>query len=1039
MHEEPLPSDNLPTIDRSPSQTQGPRHPGKGADPFNPTPAIWSPASLRQRIHERLADQEQNAFWISIAVVFAALIGVLFHLYVAIRTPEWQYIGLVIITGILFGAGIISIFLSRRGQARGGIWLLLLVGGISIAVSPILISGLGVWYAAGIMMSVLIISTLTLPSGQDTRANLWGVLAGVATLLADGFLPQYQRPAPSELSYFIPGVVAFLALVYLLVLFIYFASYNLRSKITITVFSATIISITILAVVDNLTARANLLDAVNQTLRLAARQTAADVDAYLESLALSIQTQAQAPTLSYFLLPQAQQSAADARRYLQTMQIRTGANFYAVIDRAGVVLLHTSINDTTVLAPFLGLAAAHQNSLQQVLLSGAPFISPVLFDPIAGQEGFPDQPYFLVAAQIKGADPTNPGATVPLGLVIGSFPLTQIQDAVAANSTLASETSFAVLLDENHMRIAHSLGEEWAFSFVAPLAPELMAKMEEQGRIPQNLVVTDYTDLAAGLESGESFFDATEAGTATAELNSAAVARITARPWVIVFMQPQRITLQPVVTQTRTTILLAAGVTGLTIILSTFLASLLTNPISNLTVVAERAAAGNLYIQAPIESTDEIGTLSIAFNSMINQLRQTLTGLEQRVADRTAELAQSSEQMSYRAARLQTVAEVAHTIVAEQDLDTLLPLVTNTISERFGFYHVGIFLLDQDEEYAVLQAANSEGGQRMLKRGHQLKVGQVGLVGYVTAEGQPRIALDVGKDAVFFDNPDLPHTRSEIALPLKTADKIIGALDVQSQQSKAFSQDDIALLSTLADQVAMSIANARLFSETSRALRELQVAQRQYLRQEWGRLMAQRRESGYYYQLGKIRPLETALPASTWTSLDTPSAQAERSESDRPPVADNSTAAAEPSGLLVPIRLRGEIIGLINLEDPALEHAWTAAEIQLANSVADQIGLALENARLLEETQRRAERERLVSDITTRLRASNDPHAILETAVTELKNALSVKQVRVLVNSPVSDRSQNDRPPVASDLPAVASDRSPAAIEPGDSQPPVDE
>ena len=100
--------------------------------------------------------------------------------------------------------------------------------------------------------------------------------------------------------------------------------------------------------------------------------------------------------------------------------------------------------------------------------------------------------------------------------------------------------------------------------------------------------------------------------------------------------------------------------------------------------------------------------------------------------------------------------------------------------------------------------------------------------------------------------------------------------------------------------------------------------------------------------------------------------------------------------------------------------------------MADQIGLALENARLLEETQRRAERERLVSDITTRLRASNDPRAILETAVTELKNALSVKQVRVLVNSPVSDRSQSDLPP-------VASDRSPVAVEPGDSQPPVDE
>ena len=113
--------------------------------------------------------------------------------------------------------------------------------------------------------------------------------------------------------------------------------------------------------------------------------------------------------------------------------------------------------------------------------------------------------------------------------------------------------------------------------------------------------------------------------------------------------------------------------------------------------------------------------------------------------------------------------------------------------------------MDTFGEYAILQAANSVGGQRMLERQHKLKVGQVGIVGYVTGQGKPRIALDVGADAVYFDNPDLPDTRSEMAVPLTIGEKVIGALDVQSEKQSAFNDEDIAVLTTMADQVAIAI------------------------------------------------------------------------------------------------------------------------------------------------------------------------------------------------------------------------------------------
>jgi GAF domain-containing protein len=153
------------------------------------------------------------------------------------------------------------------------------------------------------------------------------------------------------------------------------------------------------------------------------------------------------------------------------------------------------------------------------------------------------------------------------------------------------------------------------------------------------------------------------------------------------------------------------------------------------------------------------------------------------------------------------------------------------ISSYFGYYHAGIFILDDVREYAVLQAANSEGGQRMLARGHKLRIGQVGIVGNVADIGVPRIALDVGDDAIFFNNPDLPLTRSEIALPLKARGQVIGVLDVQSIDEAAFSNDDVETLQVLADQVALALDNARLLKESRDALEELRNLYGQRTRQ----------------------------------------------------------------------------------------------------------------------------------------------------------------------------------------------------------------
>jgi GAF domain-containing protein/HAMP domain-containing protein len=437
-------------------------------------------------------------------------------------------------------------------------------------------------------------------------------------------------------------------------------------------------------------------------------------------------------------------------------------------------------------------------------------------------------------------------------------------------------------------------------------------------------------------------------------------------------------------------LLLAALIVILGLVFTRATSHLVIRPLTRLIKVVEKVAEGSLWEKAP-EGKNEIGLLGGAFNRMTSALRTTLHDLEQRNAERASDLERVSREMTYRATQLQTVTEVARAIASVQDPDILLQQVTQLISERFKFYHVGIFLLDRKAEYAILQAANSEGGRRMLERGHRLKVGQEGIVGYVAQQGRPRVALNVGEDAVYFDNPDLPYTRSELAIPLKAAEKVTGVLDVQSMEQSAFTDDDINLLSTLADQVAVAIENVRLYTETRKALAELETTHRQYLQERWTRLVDERREKGYEYSYGKIRTITGSENVEGSNGQQIKSSQIILGES-----LNISESSLDEDKIIAPITVRGQLIGSLQLEKEHPSRRWSEEDLHLIRAVADQVGQALENSRLLEETQRRAEREQLVSEITTKLRASNDPQVILQTAMNELREALRTKRAHFI-------------------------------------------
>jgi len=344
------------------------------------------------------------------------------------------------------------------------------------------------------------------------------------------------------------------------------------------------------------------------------------------------------------------------------------------------------------------------------------------------------------------------------------------------------------------------------------------------------------------------------------------------------------------------------------------------------------------------------------------ELDRLKTSLEKRVVERTAEIEK-------RASQLEAISAVARSTASLQNLEDLLPAITLLVSERFEFYHSGIFLTDEEQEYAILRAANSDGGKRMLARQHKLKMDANSIVGFVTSRGEPRIALDVGSDAVFFDNPDLPDTRSEMALPLRVGGNIIGALDVQSNQPNAFTESDVNILSTLADQVAIAIENARLFSEAREALNRSEETFSQYVRQEWSNFARQAKTTGYKFDGVRTSPLDSKEATEKQKEI---------------PKTGNLSIEKAPRDLSIPIKFRGQIIGVLDVKPKSGERKWTQDDIILLEAAAERTALALENTRLVESSQRRASRERTIGEISSKIGAVSDLESIMQTAVEEL-------------------------------------------------------
>jgi GAF domain-containing protein len=408
-----------------------------------------------------------------------------------------------------------------------------------------------------------------------------------------------------------------------------------------------------------------------------------------------------------------------------------------------------------------------------------------------------------------------------------------------------------------------------------------------------------------------------------------------------------------------------------------------------------------MAVAAEIDSADLVGWVSniailllvgafaiASLNYLIPRLMATLAQSRQlareienergRLAEQVVERTRALERHS---AQLEAAAQVTHHAASALDMDELVSQVAASIGDQFGFYHTSIFILDATGEWAELKAASGTRAQQVLASGRRLRVGGPGSASYVTSQGGPRIVSDTRTEAMFFRSPDLPDTRSEITLPLRARNRVVGLLNLQSTQLQAFSREDVAVLQTLADHVAMAIGNAYLFQQAQESLAAERRASAQLAQQAWQGLLRTQRE------LGVVRNKD-GLAAFA------PAADAQRPEVETARQTGKATLD-DSSGmsLVVPVKVRDRVVGVIDARKP--EGAWTQEEISLVETLTDQLGVALDSARLYQDTQRRAARERLIGEVAAHVRARLDVDGVLKAAAQEIGEKLGLHDITI--------------------------------------------
>ena len=337
-----------------------------------------------------------------------------------------------------------------------------------------------------------------------------------------------------------------------------------------------------------------------------------------------------------------------------------------------------------------------------------------------------------------------------------------------------------------------------------------------------------------------------------------------------------------------------------------------------------------------------------------------------------------TRELELRSSYLKGAAEVSRAAASFTDTNKLSKEIVKMVKENFNLYYVGLFLINDENTWVTLKAGTGEAGKIMLKQNHKYPL-KDGIIASAIKENKARIATGMGPDIVEFQNPLLPKTQSEAIIPLRSRGHILGVITVQSEEKDAFTPEIITTLQTMADQIAIAFDNAELLAKSETALKAERLAYGEMSLEAWQNLA----------QAGNIPAYSINRKGEVF------SIENEANES----IHKNVVIEEDGFTAFLPIKSHGKVLGGIRVAKNEKHGVWGTEDIALAETLADELSVALESARLFEESQRKASREKIIGETSARIRETLDIESVLETAAQELHKILGKVETEVWLDA----------------------------------------
>lgn len=842
---------------------------------------------------------ERSAFLTAVLIAIAHFLAVFYYLYVGWTSGTGQFLALAAIS---FGLGVLAGFgaiLSRRERPAQGIMLVMYALAVSYPPIALLVSGLGAVLGPALMVIGPMSAFHALSQRSSRAIMVVTIVSGLTTLLLDLF---GSAARPALVGAFIPLLALLVTGVLAFLVFRQFRDYSLRTKLVISLVGITLISVAIVGVISSSISSAQIneqvgtnLSAVTSSLaREIAELVSNDVD-ILSALSLNkfiqdtvaiANTDGSSDQAYFDRIDQEWKNAADndplitgiLKNELADDLVEFQSRFPGfleifVTDQYGAIIASTNRTSDYYQADEEWWQVAWNNG------SGRVYVSQATFDESAN----------AYAIDIAVPISTHNDST-PIGVLRSTIDINILENLIA--SVQLGQTGQADLVFQGDQYLdPDGLG-------LTTLAPEDVAGLASlsetygQRTFEDSLTLVSKSKVSAPLSKHHEVIE---------QLG-----------WTVVVHQDIAEAHESVAATTRS-ISLAGIVIALVIaVVAQILAQILVGPISRLTVVADQVTAGDLQARANVEAADEIGSLATAFNTMTSRLHEFIANLESRVAERTGGLV--------------LAAEVGRSVSQVRELHLMLQDAAEIVRSRFDLYYVQVYLTDPAQSALILEAGTGTVGTELVARGHRLPVNTASINGRAAMEKHSVVIPDTSASTTFKPNPLLPDTRSEMAVPLLVGEKVVGVLDLQSQNPGALNQDILPAFEALAGQLAIAIQNANLLAEAQQARLEVESQAGRLVRKNWQEhldAIHQPERIGFVFEGNAVIPLADAADI-------------------KPPSEGNIIQA--------PVAITGESLGTLSVELDARD--LTAQTAELVNNVARQVAQQIENLRLLESAER---------------------------------------------------------------------------------------